>query len=131
MIAINTVQKSHIKMPQRQSSTIILRTNQLRLFIESLVKSPPPEITISEVKHQAITSVGTFTFRRVQNEKADAICQRLEEGSALRKKAFHSSGKHVKSNRHRLNYSGHKKARVFSPIVNMVKQQKWDNQSLL
>ena len=46
-------------------------------FNEILSKSPPPELTISDVKHQVIPSTESLTFKRVENERVDAICQTL------------------------------------------------------
>ena len=47
-------------------------------FNEFLSKLPPPELTISDVKHQVIPSTECLTFRRVDNDRVDAICQTLE-----------------------------------------------------
>ena len=43
-----------------------------------LSKPPPPELTVSDVKHQVIPSTESFTFERFENERVDAICQTLE-----------------------------------------------------
>ena len=41
-------------------------------------KPPPPKLTISEVKHQVIPLSERYTFRRVENDKVDAMCQKTE-----------------------------------------------------
>ena len=47
-------------------------------FNEFFPKAPPPDLAISDVKHQVIPSPENFTFRRIENDRVDAICKTLE-----------------------------------------------------
>ena len=51
-------------------------------FNDFLAKPPPPQLSISDVSHQVITSNESFTFVRAINDKADAICQTLQNDEA-------------------------------------------------
>ena len=62
-------------MPQWQSNPIyILPPTNYASFNDFPSKPPPPELTISEVKHQVIPLSESYTFRRVENDEVDAMC---------------------------------------------------------
>ena len=82
------------------------------LFNDFLTKPPPPELTISEVKHQVIPLSESYLFRRVENNKVDAICQTMkgEEKQDRVSNSYHGGGR-----------------QAIVPLMNMVKQQRCDN----
>ena len=66
-------------MPQWHSDATYVAPINYGTFNYYLNKPPPPELTVSDVSHQVIPSQESYTFRRKENEKLNAICQTVHE----------------------------------------------------
>ena len=121
-------------------------------FNALLSKPPPPELTFSDVSHQVIPSKESFTFNRIENEKTDAICQTLElkqsqdtecqtgntqstqqdtECQTIATIEEEDTPMFRKNLRKVMDVNflaaATKRDRNLSPLLTMVKQQKWDS----
>ena len=123
-------------------------------FNALLSKPPPPELTFSDVTHQVIPSTNSFTFNRIESKKADAICQTLEkdqypdtdhqtqtdnnqsskqdtESQTIASIEDEDTPMFRKNLRKVMDISflaaATKRDRNLSPLLTMVKQQKWDS----
>ena len=123
-------------------------------FIALLSKPPPPELTFSDVTHQVIPSKESFTFNRIENEKVNAICQTLELKQSQDTECQTQTGNSQSTRQDKecqtiatieeedipmfrknlrkvmdVNFvaAATKRDRNLSPLLTMVKQQKWDN----
>ena len=104
-------------------------------FNDYLNKPPPPELTISDVTHQFIPSAESYTFRRIENEKVNAICQTLQEEATTTEcqtttmeeedtPLFHKNLRKVMDIE--CLAAATRCDRNLSPLMNMIRQQKWD-----
>ena len=106
-------------------------------FSDFLNKTPPPELTVSHFTHQVRQSTESYTFRRVENEKVNTICQTMEgEGkqdtesqtAAVEEEdtpLFRKNLRKVMDNEFRA--AATRRDRNLSPLMNMVRQQKWES----
>ena len=144
------IRKSH---SGSQTQLTIPPTNYAS-FDEFLSKPPLPELTINEVKHQVIPSTESFTFRRVENERVNAICQTLEttekhytecqtqaeeDRTTSRQDTECQTAASIEEDTPMFRKNLRKvidikflaaatrRDRNLSPLMNMVKQQRWDN----
>ena len=121
-------------------------------FNALLSKPPPPELTFSDVSHQVIPSKESFTFNRIENEKTDAICQTLELNQSQDTECQTGNTQSTQQDTEcqtiatieeedtpmfrknlrkvmDVNFlaAATKRDRNLSPLLTMVKQQKWDS----
>ena len=105
-------------------------------FNDYLNKTPPPETTISDVTHQVIPSAESYTFKRIENEKVNAICQTLQEETTMTEcQTTTVEDEDTPLFRKNLRKVMHieflaaatRRDRNLSSLVNMIKQQYWDS----
>ena len=124
-------------------------------FIEFFSKPSPLDLAISDVKHQVIPSPESFTFRRIENERVDAIFKTLETSEKQDTECKTQTDEDRSTTRQDtecqttasieeedtpmfrkillkvidVNFlaAATRRDRNLSPLMNMVKQQKWDN----
>ena len=99
-------------------------------FNDYLNEPPPPELTISDVTHQVIPSEESYTFRRIENEKVNAICQTLPEETTTTECQTTTVEEEdtplFRKNLRKVLAAATRRDRNLSPLINMIKQQKWD-----
>ena len=101
-----------------------------------LNKPPPPELTIRDVTHQVIPSAESYTFKKIENEKVNAICQTLKEETTTTECQTTTVEEEFtplfrKNLRKVLDIeflaAATRRDRNLSPLINMVKQRNWDS----
>ena len=105
-------------------------------FNDYLHKLPPPELTISDVTHQVIPSEESYTFRWIENEKVNAIYQTIPEETTT-SECQTTTVEEEETPLFRKNLrkvmdieflaAASRRDRNLSPLINMIKQQKWDS----
>ena len=104
-------------------------------FNDYLYKSPAPALTISDVTHQVIPSEESYTFRRIENEKFNAICQIIPEETTTSECQTTTVEEDTPLFRKNLRKvmdieflaAATRRDPNLSLLINMIKQQKWDS----
>ena len=135
---LTSIQTDRSQIPQWQSNPAYFPPINFASFNDFPTKTqPPPKLTVSEVRHQVIPSAESYTFRRVENEKVYAIRQTLGGGKTHDTECQTSNKDEEDTPLFRKNMrkvmdiellaASTKRDRNLSPLMNMVKQHRWDN----